>query len=547
MTNRLYCVLIACMLLPVKVLPATIDSLFRKVVVSSSLDYRLANQLLVALDAEGVTDSLIVFDRHQRSDKVRQEICYYMGLFYNNTYRPVQAADAFTQAVGYAQLTHDIRREAECLSAAAVQYHKMGNFEHAIDRCVKALRIDSLLRDTVGLSCDLNILSGINLSAGHTDDALRYIMKAIEWEKLRANPTQIAIRYGSAAEILNKKGDTRQALHYATLAYEADKRAGNAIGVARRMSQMADIYSHLQDYDAARRYYERAIDTLEAHHELHSLSIDYRLLGNVLQMQGKHQEAIRNYLRAEELARQTGNRFFLSLVARSMAKSHQALGHTTQAFEYLQLALELGDSLHSEKIEQMAADFRTQFELQEEHEHSRQQQSLVTTQQYVIVLLSVLLIAFIFCLYTGMRFCDVKDLRYSNIDYANKLLRFEQDKTKGHSARSWVTIPLNDGLIHLVGRPKEGETKESLVFNLPSYESCCKSVKRWVKHAGIDKHISWHCARHSFAVNILNNGANIKTVASLLGHSGLKHTEKYTRAVDKLKEDAINSLPALNL
>lgn len=155
--------------------------------------------------------------------------------------------------------------------------------------------------------------------------------------------------------------------------------------------------------------------------------------------------------------------------------------------------------------------------------------------------------AFIFCLYTGMRFCDVKDLRYSNIDYANKLLRFEQDKTKGHSAYSWVTIPLNDGLIQLVGRPKEGETKNSLIFNLPSYESCCKSVRRWVKRAGIDKHISWHCARHSFAVNILNNGANIKTVASLLGHSGLKHTEKYTRAVDKLKEDAINSLPELNL
>ena len=107
--------------------------------------------------------------------------------------------------------------------------------------------------------------------------------------------------------------------------------------------------------------------------------------------------------------------------------------------------------------------------------------------------------------------------------------------------------PLNDGLIHLVGKPKEGETKESLVFNLPSYEGCCKSVKRWVERAGIDKHISWHCARHSFAMNILNNGANIKTVASLLGHSGLKHTEKYTRAVDKLKEDAINSLPALNL
>ena len=153
--------------------------------------------------------------------------------------------------------------------------------------------------------------------------------------------------------------------------------------------------------------------------------------------------------------------------------------------------------------------------------------------------------AFILCLYCGLRFCDVKDLTYKNIDYTNRLLKFEQNKTKGHSVHSGVVIPLNDGLLALIGDVPDD--LNSSIFNLPSYESCCKSVKRWVKRAGINKHISWHCARHSFAVNILNNGANIKTVASLLGHSGLKHTEKYTRAVDKLKEDAINSLPALNL
>ena len=155
--------------------------------------------------------------------------------------------------------------------------------------------------------------------------------------------------------------------------------------------------------------------------------------------------------------------------------------------------------------------------------------------------------AFIFCLYSGLRFCDVKDLTYKNIDYSNKLLKFEQTKTKGHSANSGVVIPLNDGLLSVIGEPPADGNKDALIFNLPSYESCCISVKRWVKRAGINKHISWHCARHSFAVNILNNGANIKTVASLLGHSGLKHTEKYTRAVDKLKEEAINSLPELKL
>ena len=155
--------------------------------------------------------------------------------------------------------------------------------------------------------------------------------------------------------------------------------------------------------------------------------------------------------------------------------------------------------------------------------------------------------AFIFCLYTGIRFCDVQDLKYSNVDYSNKILSFEQNKTKGHSANSGVVIPLNDDLLQLIGEPHTEQYEQETIFRLPSATMCLKALRRWTKRAGITKHITWHCARHSFAVNILNNGANIKTVASLLGHSGLKHTEKYTRAVDSLKEAAINSLPKLKL
>ncbi|NLX80711.1 MAG: site-specific integrase [Proteiniphilum sp.] len=152
--------------------------------------------------------------------------------------------------------------------------------------------------------------------------------------------------------------------------------------------------------------------------------------------------------------------------------------------------------------------------------------------------------AFIFCLYTGIRHCDVKELTYKNVDYSNKMLRFEQQKTKGSSASSGVVIPLNEGLLNLIGKSNK---KDEYIFTLPSHTMCNKALKRWVARAGIDKHITWHCGRHSFAVNILNNGANIKTVASLLGHSGLKHTEKYTRAVDELKQKAIDSLPELNM
>ncbi len=154
--------------------------------------------------------------------------------------------------------------------------------------------------------------------------------------------------------------------------------------------------------------------------------------------------------------------------------------------------------------------------------------------------------AFLFCLYAGLRFCDVKDLTFANVDFANRLLNFEQSKTKGHSANSGVWIPLEETHLKLIGEPSQPDNRRELIFPLPSYEMCLKALKRWVKRAGISKHISWHCARHSFAVNILNEGANIKTVASLLGHSDLRHTEKYTRAVDSLKRQATASLPPLN-
>lgn len=149
--------------------------------------------------------------------------------------------------------------------------------------------------------------------------------------------------------------------------------------------------------------------------------------------------------------------------------------------------------------------------------------------------------AFIFCLYCGLRFCDVKDLTYSNVDRSNKLLQFEQSKTKGHSAYSSVILPLNDVLLQLIGA---GEPSEK-IFSLPSDTTCRKHVDRWTKAAGISKHITWHCARHSCATNLLTNGANPMVVKTILGHSDLRMTEKYLRAIDQEKQNAINSLPAL--
>ena len=154
--------------------------------------------------------------------------------------------------------------------------------------------------------------------------------------------------------------------------------------------------------------------------------------------------------------------------------------------------------------------------------------------------------AFIFCLYTGMRFCDVKDLTFGDFDFSNRLLTYEQNKTKGHSKHSKVTLHLTDALLELMGEQPENQKKDTLVFTLPSHTQCLKSLRRWTKRAGIDKHITWHCARHSFGTNMAaitaQKGLSIRVVQDMMGHSSLKYTERYTRVVDEQKKQAMAAL-----
>lgn len=150
--------------------------------------------------------------------------------------------------------------------------------------------------------------------------------------------------------------------------------------------------------------------------------------------------------------------------------------------------------------------------------------------------------AFIFCCFTGLRYCDVSALTFANVDYESMVMRFNQKKSAGRSAHAAVVIPLNNELLRLIGHPKEGDNPKERIFILPHSGTARKHLARWVSLAGIKKCITWHCSRHSFAVNLLNSGTDIKTVSSLLGHASIKMTEKYLHVIDQRKQKAINRL-----
>lgn len=149
--------------------------------------------------------------------------------------------------------------------------------------------------------------------------------------------------------------------------------------------------------------------------------------------------------------------------------------------------------------------------------------------------------AFLFSCYCGLRWCDIHQLQYKDIDFPSNRLTIMQQKVQSHSKKAILHLNLNQTAIKLL--QKHQGTDEDPVFKLPSYSYTLRVLNKWVKKAHIHKHITFHCARHSFITNIMANGANIKTAANLAGHSTTRHTEKYVHIIDELKQKAVDSLP----
>jgi integrase len=148
--------------------------------------------------------------------------------------------------------------------------------------------------------------------------------------------------------------------------------------------------------------------------------------------------------------------------------------------------------------------------------------------------LPILKNAFLFSALTGLRWSDIEKLVWSEIqhsDISGYFIRFRQKKTKGAE-----TLPISEQAFQLMGeRGKPGDK----VFQGLLYSAWNNlKLREWVMKAGIIKHITFHCARHTYATLQITLGTDIYTVSKLLGHKHLKTTEIYAKVVDTKKQDA---------
>ncbi len=146
--------------------------------------------------------------------------------------------------------------------------------------------------------------------------------------------------------------------------------------------------------------------------------------------------------------------------------------------------------------------------------------------------------ASLFSALTGLRFSDIEKLKWSEVIYINQqgyFIQFQQKKTKSNEY-----LPISEQAYNLLGGSKEPQQK---VFEGLHYSAHQNSILlKWVINAGIQKHLTFHCFRHTYATLQLQGGTDIYTVSKMLGHKDLKTTQIYAKVVDESKRQATNKI-----
>lgn len=146
---------------------------------------------------------------------------------------------------------------------------------------------------------------------------------------------------------------------------------------------------------------------------------------------------------------------------------------------------------------------------------------------------------FLFSCFTGLRWSDIEALRWNDVEqYGDRTrIRFTQKKTRAHEY-----MDLNAQAVALMGERKADNER---VFNCSTHANATRLLRKWVASAGIKKHITFHCARHTFATMLLSLGTDLYTVSKLLGHTNIATTQIYAKIIDKKKQEAVDKIPQL--
>ena len=143
---------------------------------------------------------------------------------------------------------------------------------------------------------------------------------------------------------------------------------------------------------------------------------------------------------------------------------------------------------------------------------------------------------FIFCCFTGLSWTDMANLTKENLQTSfdgHLWIKTNRQKTGTETSLRLLEVPLR------IIKKYEGCSEDGKLLPVPCYPNCKNGIKVIAKKCGIEKNVTWHMSRHSFATTVcLSNDMPIETLSKMLGHRSIRTTQIYAKiTAEKVSND----------
>ncbi len=143
---------------------------------------------------------------------------------------------------------------------------------------------------------------------------------------------------------------------------------------------------------------------------------------------------------------------------------------------------------------------------------------------------------FIFCCFTGLSWTDMANLTKENLQTSfdgHLWIKTNRQKTGTETNLRLLEVPLR------IIKKYEGCSEDGKLLPVPCYPNCKNGIKVIAKKCGIEKNVTWHMSRHSFATTVcLSNDMPIETLSKMLGHRSIRTTQIYAKiTAEKVSND----------
>lgn len=143
---------------------------------------------------------------------------------------------------------------------------------------------------------------------------------------------------------------------------------------------------------------------------------------------------------------------------------------------------------------------------------------------------------------TGIRVSELIDLDVDDLNLPGGVLRCESKGRERVIPLYPMAIKILGNYLHMV-RPQliESEEESALFVNMSgermSRQGFWKLIKYYQEKAGIQKDITPHTLRHSFAAHLLENGADLRSIQEMMGHADISSTQVYSKLLNRRLKD----------